>query len=706
MPCAGIAQEAGTEAGTSATTSPDAGGYDPKTILEDPGTTQAAAETAAIRLLSQRDDTTKAAVINILRNGSASAKVGMARGLSEVRWADDSFIDPLMALLSSHDVASAGAAAQALSQYHDNPQVLQELANQARTERSDIRPVVIPALGAFAKPYAAEKLIEMVDEPDPIGSTAIDALIEMTGQTDLDHNADKWKQWYAKLQNQNLSDAQFAAEIIRERGEAFESQLADQKTFQGAASDFLRNDLWNAPAEKRGGILLSYLRSPAPEIRELGAELVYEIRTSIGAPPGTIEEARLLISDPSPDVRAATARALDGDADSTPQLVAQLARETDDEVRVQLITTLGPFDDPDAIREMLKLVGSESSSAVRIAAAQGLSQGGDVINKDPQLKKEATTTLKAALDGTELPGEQNLRAAIVGALAVIKDDSLSDTFHKLLTPTEDVKVRAKALEGLGNLPGSTMFAHEIAEHLQDPEPEMRLAALRALRNSPPNIDSLLRLMNEDPSDEVKREAWADLQAWAQMPDADEAEMITLANGLNGDPTKELAIRRQICVRLKQDGNKPKDLAEQQQDMGDLMSGPTIDNPTGAADQYTAALDYWRANNGSPDVIKLLCRQIVDCRLAAKQWDEAANFAAGIIKQYGNNVATQTVAEEFMSTANTLDESSDPNAFSDAMAMMDAVQKMNPPLPADYADELQNRRQAMQAKHSAASRPGT
>ncbi len=183
-------------------------------------------------------------------------------------------------------------------------------------------------------------------------------------------------------------------------------------------------------------------------------------------------------------------------------------------------------------------------------------------------------------------------------------------------------------------------------------------------------------------------------------------MITLANGLNGDPTKELAIRRQICMRLKQDGNKAKDLAEQQQDMGDLMSGPTIDNPTGAADQYTAALDYWRANNGSPDVIKLLCRQIVDCRLAAKQWDEAANFAAGIIKQYGNNVATQTVAEEFLSTANTLDESSDPNAFSDAMAMMDAVQKMNPTLPADYADELQNRRQAMQAKHSAASRPGT
>jgi hypothetical protein len=714
-PGAGLAQQ--PPADVAATTAPSgiANSNDPRQILQDPSTPEPAAEIAAIRLLASHDDAGKSLVVSLLKNGSSSAKVAVARGLAEVPWADPDFIDPLIELVHSRDVAAAGAAAQALAQYRENSQVLQELITQAKSDRPDIRPAIIAALGSFAQKPAAETLIDFVDEPDPIGSSAINALIQMTGRSDLDHNADLWKQWFAK--NRDMSDADFQAEIVKERGQVFEKQLSDHRLFQTEAARFLENDFWSAAPASRASILLAYLRSPAPEIRAIGAKLVYDSKIAVGALPGTMGETRLLLSDPSPEVRAAAATALQGDTDSTAQLVAQLARETDDFVRVKLINTLAPFEDPPVVRQMLKLVGPGTSDAVRIAAADGLSQAGDIINKDPALKSEAMSTLESALQGTDLPQDRNLRRAIVGALAAIKDDSLVDVFQPLLSPNEYPEVRANALIGLGNMPDADRYAHLIASHLQDPEPAMRLAALRALHlpgNSSNYIDPLLKLMNTDASDAVRRGAWQDLLSWSQSPDADENSLIALADGLNGDPTKELMIRKRIAERLKQDIQSAasedarravaQQLAEQQQDMGDLLSNPAIDDQAGAAAQYQAALDFWKTNHGSTDVIKLLCRHIVDSLLAAKQWDQAAEFAAGIIKEYGNDPATQTVATEFISTANTLDESSDPNAYSDAMAMMDAVQKMNPPLPSDYADQLSNRRQAMEAKHNAATRP--
>jgi HEAT repeat protein len=711
-PGAGHAQQAATEGSPTSAPSPDTGENDARQILEDPGTTAPAAQIAAIRLLASHDDTVKSEVVRLLNDGSPVAKVAVARSLAEVPWPDDQFINPLLEMLRSRDVAAASAAAEALTEYRNNPRVLQELCALAKSDRPDVQPAIIAALGSFAQEPAAQTLIDLVDEPDPIGISAIDALIAMTGRTDLDHNADEWKQWYAK--NQNLSNANFEAEIVKERGQAFESNLGEHRLFETEVAGFLNSDFWSASLANRSSILLAYLRSPSPEIREIGAKLVYDSKIAVGALPGTMEQTRLLLSDPSAEVRAAAAEALEGDTNSTAQLVAQLARETDDYVRVKLINSLASSEDPSAVREMLTLAGKGSSMAVRIAAADGLSQAGDVVNKDPDLKSKAISTLKSALEGTDLPEERNLRRAIVGALAVIKDSSLVDVFQPLLSPNEDPAVRANALVGLGNMPDADRYAHLIASHLEDAEPTMRLAALRALHlpaDSAIYIDPLVKLMNSDASDDVRREAWQDLSNWAKTPDADEQSLITLADDLS-DPKKELVIRMQICERLKQDiqsatngdarGKMAQQLAEQQQVVGDLLS--KNGDPAGAAEQYVAALNFWKSNQGSPDVIRLLCKDIVDSLLASKQWDGAADFAAGIIKQFGNSPATQAIATEFIITGNTLDQSTDPDAYSDAIAMMDALQKMNPPLPQETRDQLANLRQAMEAKHNAVAHP--
>jgi HEAT repeat protein len=714
----------GSPAAASAAPAPPSAPEDPETALQSADIPQTARDMAAIRLIAWRDPAARPKVVDFLTNGSTPTKVAVSRALASVRWADPDFVQPLVFLLRSRDPVPAAAAALALGIYQDDAQVLQELILQAKSDRTDIRQPVIRALGAFSRKDAAQTLLSLLEHDDspPIREAAGNALVEMTGRSDLDHDSSRWAQWWQ--QNGALPDDQFRAAIIRGRGEAFEKLVADHRALQNDADDFLRSDFWNAAPEKRAAILLSYLQSSAPEIRALGAELVFSSATETGAAPaGTIQQTRLLLGDPSAEVRAAAAAALSADVNSAADLVAQLAREPDDFVRVRLITSLAPFHDVHAIQQMLTLVGPGPSNSVRIAAADGIGEGSDIINSNQATKDQAIKALENALDGTDAPDQQRLREAIVGALASIHDDSLSNLFRHLLSQDESLGVRAHALVGLGNLPHSAPFAGEIDRHLDDEDVQMRLAAIQALRRPPSPIPisyitKLLSLMTGDGNDQVRAAAWDELQYWAQLPDMDEAGLSTLADGLKSQPANELLIRQKLCDRLAQDVKKGRDtpqgrsaakeLAEEQQTVGDLMMKPPINTPLQAADQYRAALDFWKSNDGGVDVINRLSGDITDALLAARHWDEAAVFASGIVKQYGKNpdlmVTSQTVGREFVVAVRNLEESSDPSSYGDAIALLDATQKMDPPLPPDFPEELAGQRSAIEAKHAASSKP--
>ncbi len=712
-----------TPAGVTAESS----SQDPIAILQNdnPGISQNVRDMAALRLVSRQSPPAHAATVDLLTKGTPAAKLAIARALASVAWPDADFIPSLTTLLHGRDQASVAAAAQALVQYKDNGDILQELINQATSDHPlNIRLPVIRALGALSQKDAAQTLIDLQqhDEDYQVEAAAGDALIEMTGLTSFDHDPGPWAQWWQ--QNQGLSDTDFRVGIIRSRGEAFQTLAAQHNTLQNAADDLLTDNFWNAPSPDRARILLSYLQSPAPEIRALGADLVYSASaTANGAPPGTIRQTRLLLADPSPDVRAAAATALSADVDSAADLVAQLAREQDDVVRVRLINSLAPFQNLQAIEQMLKLVGSGPSSAVRIAAADGIRQGGDIIDKDPPLQSKAIHVLIAALHDTDPPGQPNLRQAVVGALAAMRASRLSDVFLKLLAPSEPLGVRGNALIGLGSLPDPSPYDAEIARNLDDEEPDMRLAVIEALGLSPTPlpplyITQLVDRVNQDGNDQVRAEAWEVLQNWAQSPAIDESSLAAMADGLAHDPNKALFVREKLRDRLAQDAQNATDPAKrrsaaqdlrlEEQDIGDLLMDPAINRPAEAAEQYRAALDYWKANNGAVDVINRLCRAIVRSLLQAKHWDDAASFASGIIKEWGNDptlkVTSQTVAREFVAAARNLAESDDPNAYGDAMALFDAEGKMNPPLSSDARDELASQRSAIEAKHAASSKP--
>jgi len=694
---------------------------DPKITLQSPDVSQPDRDISATRYIAWRDPAVVPAVVDFLTNGTPPVKIAMSRAIASVGWANDQFVDPLIAVLKGREPVPAAAAAAALALYSDNQQVMDELIAQAKSERADIRQPAIRALGSFSQKTVAENLVGFLHEKGPVREAAADALIQMTGQSDLDHDSLRWDKWLA--QNDPLSDADFHDLIIRLRGNAFESEVAQHRALQNAVAGpdgFLRSDFWSAPRENRAAILLAYMQSSAPEIRELAAELVYSSATTTGAPPGAIQQTRLLLGDPSPAVRAAAAVALSTDVDSISALVAQLKVETDDLVRVRLINSLAPFHDINAIGQMLILVGKNYPDSVRIAAADGIREGSDIVNANPTTKSQAIQILRDALQGTDAPGEEALREAIVGALASIHDDSLSDLFRSLLSGNETIDVRASALVGLGNLPNSAAFAQEIGHHLSDDDYEMRLAAIQALRNPPSPIPSgyiteMLRVMNNDPDDPVRTAAWDDLQYWSQLPNIDESGLAALVDGLKSDPVKQLPILQKLCDRLGQaiqQGNTPapgeapfpEELAAQQQNLGDLMMNSAVNRPMQAADQYKAALAYWQANHGDGRTINRLCRDITDALLAAKHWDDACHFASDIITKYGNDpnlmITTQTVGSEFISTLQSLRDSSDPDSYSDATALMDAIGKMNPQLSSDFTDQITYLRTTIEAKHRA------
>ena len=403
--------------------------------------------------------------------------------------------------------------------------------------------------------------------------------------------------------------------------------------------------------------------------------------------------------------------------------MAQLGRETDDVVKVRILRALGS---PDllAINQMLNLVGPAQSDMVRIAAADGIRSGSKTINGDPKLKQSAIDTLTNILPGTEVPGEENLRTAIVGALSQISDQQLSAVFAPLILPTESVPVRANALLGLGNLPNPASYGGQIARTLEDQSPALRVAAAEALRHVPPGPSLILAMLNHltgDSDDNVRSKAWSVLLDWAREPDLDEAYLSQIVGGLQNDPAKELAVQQILCDRLAADAQNAKlsddqrktaaqNLAEQQQNLGDICMKPAVNLFLKAADAYQTALDYWKKNNGQPEVIKKLCEGIASAYLSARRWNDAANFAAGVVRDYSNDPNLRQVPVQvalvFRGVANSyLMNSQDPAAYTDAMAMLDAVEKMSPALPGSNPEILQTIRQRIEARHAAPAPPG-
>jgi HEAT repeat protein len=582
------------------------------------------------------------------------------------------------------------------------------IATANRPGLEETRVAVIRAIGTFDQKIAAQTLIDLESRGDSIAiqQAAGDALMDMTGLRENRHDAARWQQWFAKLAN--LNEQNFHAALQQQRGDNFEQEVARRVQLDAAIAKLLSDLYLQAPDAQRADIVIRYLRSSAPEIRALGASIVYQSRQSLkGAPAAAMAEVRGMLGDSSAEVRAAAAQALYNDPDSVAAMTAQLQHETDDDVLVALIDSLAPLHNRSALDKMLQILQAAPSMRVRIEAAKGVGLGADLMKTDAGLRDRAEIILKQTMDAANTPGTQGLREACAAALAAIPDPALLPTFNQLISPNEIVAIRIDALHGMGNLKNPDVGQTIGNNYLEDPNPDIRLAAVQAIGTVPQPllIDRLLQRLQNDADPAVKIAIWQDLQSW--LKSLGDPDLSALADGLKKiDPAKELQVRLALRDQLAQENQtapNPRaahDAAIQQEDIGDLMIGQN--QPDTAIAQYQAALDYWKANNGTVEVKDRLTGDVVRATLAAKRWDDAGAFASAFIKQYHNDPdmapTQETVSKEFYIAAKALADSSKPSSATDAAGLRAAIGKMDPPLVQPYLANTIAALDTIQQKH--------
>lgn len=224
----------------------------------------------------------------------------------------------------------------------------------------------------------------------------------------------------------------------------------------------------------------------------------------------TGELVDLLENHPDTLLRMAAAATLGhkGDAQALGPLANALVHTPDaeEEVRAAAASALGDLQLPEATDSLLNALASDSSGAVRGASAEALGEIGDPNvspyldetlknDADEGVRESAADALGDLVNPSSLPQllesrsddpSHDVRSASGGAIDEFPQSSLTQALEE----HPDSSVRQSAAQVLGER-GDPSAADELAQALNDPDPDVR----RAAGNSLENLGDVSRLEN-------------------------------------------------------------------------------------------------------------------------------------------------------------------------------------------------------------------
>jgi len=642
-----------------------------------------AARRLVIRPLPQARETLRAALISA---GNRGAQLAAARALAIDPHPDNSFVVPLFALLGP-DRALTEAAAQALAQYKNDPEVISRLVAvaTARQQSEAVRAAVIKALGTFLDKRTAQVLIELLrdDESPAIHTAAASALVEMTGLRDNGSDVQKWQQWWAD--NGGKSDADWRAALLAERANRFGQIEIRYGQLTDEVRTLLADQYQLLPPAQQPAAILRFLRSAEPVVRAVGARLVFEDAINNHTiPQATREQLRKMVGDSSAQVRIEVAGALRAinDANALDALLGQLAQETDPGVRAAIARAIAPIRSLKALPEMRKLLHDPSNSVAEAAADAIAALGPEIRASDPKLAKELAEELRTVLESRT--GDTNsapLREGVVEAMGSLKEPSLLSTFHSLLRPRETVAVRRAALKALGDLhdPNSVDL---VINSLEDPDASVRLEAVEALGKvgSFEQAQALYRrLTSEETDSSVRERAWRVLES--MLPKAPKDQLPIWADRFSAEPSRRLIILKTLAEKQQKD-KEDEGLAYTRQNIGQTLMA--LNQPAEASNYFRDALDYWKTAGRERMVMEGLIKQLLDSLLRARQYSQAAQFSSRLIKD--DTGQQQTVGPALRDEAKRLQDGND---LKGAIELITEAKKMDPPLSPTYYHDLED-----------------
>ncbi len=662
-------------------------------ILTSSTSTANECDEAARRLLARGTTAAHRALADLLQNETAvKGRLAAVRALAADPNPDPALRASLFNLLGPA-VDLTNAAADALAAYRSDPTVLKQLITIASDQggREHIRLAAVRAVGTFGEKTAAAELVDLIERPDEspaVRDQAADTLVEMTGLADNDRNFQKWVQWWDTQKNQ--SDAAFRAQLQQVRAARSQQQAVALKLLHDETDKLIKN-IYNAdsPAE-RATHLHDLLRSDAPELRALGAQLIYDSKAA-GLPvdPAAIADLRGMIADSSTLVRLQVAKALFNpqDADSFNALLAQLDRETDDDVKAEIAGSIAVSQDLRAVDPVTKLMQEPSFSAATAGAKALAELGAALHTQDPARAHDVALKLEARLKQATGPGSEDFHEALVRALASMDDRDALATLQSLLNTGETALVRDDAIRGIGDLK-DPHTATTIAGYLDDADAGVRMAAARALANIPgqevPEVvaPAMIKVFLKDLDPQVRDQAWKDLNGW--FPRMTIQQLSTTADALRDTVDPQREVRIALATALEKDPNGGVDsLAVTRQQIGELYAGENL--WADAVPYYRQALDYWNQHNGAPQNRARLIDELLAALLGARQYVDAVKFAADTLR--GDPTTARTVGPALATAAETLYQTGTPQSLDDAKLLVAAIATMQPAFPEAYAPRI-------------------
>jgi HEAT repeat protein len=638
---------------------------------------------AARRIASRTSPEARQAVIHAIRDiGNPSAQLSIAKALTEVPKPDPDAVDPLFALIGSRQDLTEYAA-KALANYKTQPGVLTRLINfaQARQQPEWVRVPVIRAIGTLVEKRAAQFLIDTTrsgDESQAVVNAAADALVSMTGLTENGRDLQRWERWWQA--NSEKNDDTFRNDILASRVAPFDQLRARYSALSREVGVLLRDSYLSAPDAQKKDTVLRYLRDTEPEIRAVGARLIFEDKIDARiVPPEVQDELRKMVGDSSTTVRLQVARTLGAlnDPAALQPLLAQLTQETDPDVRAAIATALGPIRDLNAVPPLLDVVNDDSFAVARAAADALKELGPKLREENPNLASQTAARLGEVLRKTEgKTGAQELREALVEAMATLHQHDLVGTFARLLNAGEAIRVRRGALKGLGEI-GDPKTADFIVPLLNDPQGAIRLEAVLAMQKTATveNADALANRVDQDADEGVRAEAWKVFQSL--LPQMEPPRLQGFADRFRKDPNQRLLILKQLADK-QQKTNDVEGLALTQENIAQVLMD--MNDPKTAAIYYQQALSARENETGTAK--DRLIGNLSNALLQSKQYPEAAKFASDMLKKSGD--FQDTIGSAFRTEAERLNKANDPAA---ALEVVKQAESINPPLAPKYLTQL-------------------
>jgi hypothetical protein len=191
--------------------------------------------------------------------------------------------------------------------------VLQPLSDLLRSSPSERKSAILRACGSIRTRESVRLLLTFTtaDTSPGLRDAAFTSLARLTGRADLGSAEDAWTRWFSAVQwlpehewRRTLAEglAQRADDLAAERASALHRLVESER----------QRSIDAATSQERSAILASLLTDDYPELRRLGIELANRELANARTLSGAVGVAALvLLSDPSPEFRLASAGLID-----------------------------------------------------------------------------------------------------------------------------------------------------------------------------------------------------------------------------------------------------------------------------------------------------------------------------------------------------------------------------------------------------------